>query len=283
MSLPNERDGSVKNTAAYSKTLQQAAWLEQLISFGVVGLQLIGLAILLDYLLFFGTRVDLRLQWLVVGLLVITVRASQVWVLVLVFQVILFSRFGGPRMELRPGEFFYCFAALLLVFYASRMPLLRIPSTKRFSRWVAEQITGSPSELSSSASLSHLLGLFERMFSFIGALLYCFVVLTIAAFVLTVLPFTPNSWRQWLELSMGEGGVLWPGPTLCVAALGLWLIVRELAWRQMTKQQAGLYLRSSFLREYYSDLRMMVRRRLKLDRKRKPGKKVPKKGGEVVG
>lgn len=49
---------------------------------------------------------------------------------------------------------------------------------------------------------------------------------------------------------------------LCMIAV--WIILNEISWRQITREQARLYVRSIFLTLHHVDLRMIVRRRLKL-------------------
>jgi len=54
---------------------------------------------------------------------------------------------------------------------------------------------------------------------------------------------------------------------LLVAIVAAWLVCNEISWRQLTGEQAKLYLRSVFLIIHHADLRQLVRRRLKLRRK----------------
>lgn len=73
----------------------------------------------------------------------------------------------------------------------------------------------------------------------------------------------PNTWTR----ITGSGTLeLWPGGIVLLSALGLWVLVSEIAWRQLTCSQARLYVRSVSLGMYYPDIRMIVQRRLKLRR-----------------
>ena len=58
------------------------------------------------------------------------------------------------------------------------------------------------------------------------------------------------------------------GAILIVCLFAVWIAVSEVSWRQMTASQARMYLRSVFLKLHYADLRMIVRRRLKVRQQR---------------
>lgn len=58
------------------------------------------------------------------------------------------------------------------------------------------------------------------------------------------------------------------GAMLIVCLFAVWIAVSEVSWRQMTTAQARMYLRSAFLKLHYADLRMIVRRRLKVRQQR---------------
>ena len=61
---------------------------------------------------------------------------------------------------------------------------------------------------------------------------------------------------------------LMAGALLIVCLFAVWIAVSEVSWRQMTAGQARMYLRSVFLKSHYADLRMIVRRRLKVRQQR---------------
>ena len=58
------------------------------------------------------------------------------------------------------------------------------------------------------------------------------------------------------------------GAMLVVSVFAVWIAVSEVSWRQMTAAQARMYLRSAFLKSHYADLRMIVRKRLKVRQQR---------------
>ena len=91
--------------------------------------------------------------------------------------------------------------------------------------------------------------------------------ITLARVILARLPKNRDlngSLRQVVNLdpSMAAGAIL------IVSLIAVWAVVSEISWRQMTDAQARMYLRSSFVRAHYRDLRMIVMRRLKQRQKR---------------
>lgn len=55
---------------------------------------------------------------------------------------------------------------------------------------------------------------------------------------------------------------------LGVSLVAAWTVLSEISWRQMTVAQSRMYLRSTFVKDHYRDLRLIVMRRLKIRRQR---------------
>jgi hypothetical protein len=85
--------------------------------------------------------------------------------------------------------------------------------------------------------------------------------------LLSYLPLTPNSSREWFRQSLLNENILWPGPTLIVVLLLILVVVREFSWRQMTLEQSRLWLRSGFMITHRRDLLLILRRRMTLQKK----------------
>lgn len=66
--------------------------------------------------------------------------------------------------------------------------------------------------------------------------------------------------RRWM---LDESSVL-QCSLLLTGMIAAWVVCNEISWRQRTRDQMRLYLRSVFLTMHHADLRMIVRRRLKL-------------------
>ncbi len=60
---------------------------------------------------------------------------------------------------------------------------------------------------------------------------------------------------------------------LLVLVAAAWILCNEISWRQLTRDQTRLYLRSVFLVIHHADLRMVVRRGLKLRSRAARGRK----------
>ncbi|MEZ6034113.1 MAG: hypothetical protein R3C17_13545 [Planctomycetaceae bacterium] len=106
----------------------------------------------------------------------------------------------------------------------------------------------------------------REMFAIAKATLRSIFVLTVSVTVartlLRVLPTrrTLNSDLQtWL---IGNSSVLQASLVLGAVIAG-WVVFNEISWRQLTREQAGLYVRSVFLKIHHADLRMIIAARLK--------------------
>ncbi|MEJ7590848.1 MAG: hypothetical protein WKF77_04815 [Planctomycetaceae bacterium] len=60
---------------------------------------------------------------------------------------------------------------------------------------------------------------------------------------------------------------------LLTGLIAAWVVLNEISWRQLTRDQSRLYLRSVFLTIHHADLRMIVRGRLKLRQRAARAKK----------
>ncbi|MFY8199539.1 MAG: hypothetical protein ACOVLE_02640, partial [Pirellula staleyi] len=90
--------------------------------------------------------------------------------------------------------------------------------------------------------------------------LVCVVLLAIA--LLFNQPWTTNT-NAWLQWSLTNKQVLWPGPLLIVIVIGLIVVVNEFGWRLKTTPQKKMYLRCISVRLQYPDMRRIVRQRIK--------------------
>jgi hypothetical protein len=94
-----------------------------------------------------------------------------------------------------------------------------------------------------------------------------FGCVVIARVVLGMLP-TNREVTAGLRDFLDVDPSLMAGALLIVCLFAVWIAVSEVSWRQMTAGQARMYLRSVFLKLHYADLRMIVRRRLKVRQQR---------------
>jgi lysylphosphatidylglycerol synthetase-like protein (DUF2156 family) len=94
----------------------------------------------------------------------------------------------------------------------------------------------------------------------VGLKLICVVLLAIA--ILFNQPWTTNT-NAWLQWSLTNKQVLWPGPLLIVIVIGLIVVVNEFGWRRKTTGQKKLTLRCNSVRILYPDMQRIVRHRIK--------------------
>jgi hypothetical protein len=83
------------------------------------------------------------------------------------------------------------------------------------------------------------------------------MAMLVARLLLINQPWT-NRATSWLSWSIANRQILWPGPTLIVCILAVGIALREWAWRQKTRLQMSMYLRSQALLSNYPDLRRIT-------------------------
>lgn len=88
------------------------------------------------------------------------------------------------------------------------------------------------------------------------------VSVTVALMLLRVLPTRRTLNNDLQTLLMGDSSVL-QASLVFGAVVAVWVVFNEISWRQLTREQAGLYVRSVFLKVHHADLRMIVKGRLK--------------------
>jgi hypothetical protein len=161
----------------------------------------------------------------------------------------------------------YCLFALASVAYAYRFQSVR----KAFSGSLADWLVPDSSEGGESGmDLDSQPRVLERGTSMIEKTLRWLVIagisLLLAMFLLALAPYGELTSDRLLSRSLARGNTPVAGATLCIVVLAVLIIVREVGWRQHSAEQARLWLRSSFVMEHWPDLRMMVRRTMKLER-----------------
>ena len=88
--------------------------------------------------------------------------------------------------------------------------------------------------------------------AFYGVKIMVFVLFSL--FLLGHQPWTLES-EPWFTWTLTNKQVLWPGPTLIVIIIGVFLFLSELAWRMRTGRQKRMFLRSDGAKSLYPDLR----------------------------
>jgi hypothetical protein len=162
----------------------------------------------------------------------------------------------------RDGRADVCGSARELLQQIARSSLLQVAREFLNS---GEAQAESPKEVSIPAAR-----IFSSALRGITLLFGCVVI---ARVVLGVLP-TNREVTAGLRDFLDVDPSLTAGALLIVCLFAVWIAVSEVSWRQMTAGQARMYLRSVFLKLHYADLRMIVRKRLKVRQQRLTAAKV---------
>ena len=240
----------------------------QLIAFSLIAG---GLGLLVGFLSFNETHVNVSLKMIFAAILLVSVKRWTGTVLLIFVQLDMF--FTEPRTRTTTGgvgSILFCVLVLALLMFVSRYRSLRQTSSVGFMQllrnawmnqssttstgmtWpVIEQSQRASAKAIQLATASLLLSLFKLPF-----------VCVLAYFVFAWIP-RPMDAEAWLIESDGGSIFMWPGPTLLVLIVAVLILLSEFSWRQQTAAQASLYSRSAFLRIHNRDLSMIVRRRLK--------------------
>lgn len=99
------------------------------------------------------------------------------------------------------------------------------------------------------------------------ALAMLLVCVTVSRYLLSCVPSNYELTGQLRDL-VNNDPTLSSAAMLLMLILAVWVVIREISWRQLTPEQARVYLRSELLRETYSDVRMFVIRRIRRRQKR---------------
>ncbi len=113
-----------------------------------------------------------------------------------------------------------------------------------------------------------------NLMAFARSLLRVAVVIVLSAIaarvIMWLVPFhAPGSgFSTAREFAIRPSGyrAIMVGLLLFLLFLPTWLFVNEVVWRSLSKSQAGIYLRSTFLKWNHRELRMIIRKRIKVRR-----------------
>ena len=140
------------------------------------------------------------------------------------------------------------FLTMYFLAFASRYQEIR----RKFLDWIQFVITMDSDR--NSALVSAPETDFQWIFrvAFYGVKILVFVLFSM--FLLGHQPWTLES-EPWFNWTLANKQVLWPGPTLIVIVIGVFLFLSELAWRMRTERQKRMFLRSDGAKSLYPDLR----------------------------
>lgn len=262
---PAKSPDELQQNMAETTTMVQTAG--SLLLFGTAGL-------LLLWLLFADSLLSLPLKLIWLSILFLTLHRWTGVLLLVPVQLDLLLR--EPRRS-GPGDsgaaLVFIAAVLLLLLFCSRYHLLKPLTRGQLAGWgrrllMPDSPSASASARTGGADVSVMVEAAWRLIVFVVQRIVVVTACVLAARALLQQMPARRDLTAWLLPATDGSPEIWPGSLFLVLVLAVCLVVSELAWRQMTRSQARLYLRSVFVSEHYTDLRMIVQRRLQASRRR---------------
>lgn len=163
------------------------------------------------------------------------------------------------------GVLFVLVVMAVLMFVARQRELLQQIARSSLLQVARDFLNTSEAPAESPKEYSVPAGrIFSSALRGITLLFGCVVIARVALGMLPTNREVTAGLRDFLDVDPS----LTAGALLIVSLFAVWIAVSEISWRQMTAAQARMYLRSAFLKLHYADLRMIVRKRLKVRQQR---------------
>ena len=258
----NARNADPRSTAAQT--------IRSLLQLAVVGL-------LIGVLLFQNVNLPATVVGLFVVLLLWLIGRTSATPLLVAFQLVLFFREPHrPETADGLGSFVFVVIVLGLLMFLGRDKTLKRLASRRVSDLVRSLfgvgietlvVADAASVGSDAGSIRHE-GLPPTSFiRHIASLVICVLV---AQLLLTVFAIPGDAARGQQSLADAKETLASASPLL-IALIATVILLSSLTWRHLTVEQASMYARSTLVGLMYSDIRMIVRQRIKFRRrKRKP-------------
>ncbi len=234
-------------------------------------LMFLSAGLLLTLMMFNDTRLALPLQLIFLAILLLSLQRWTAPLLLALIQLDLLLR--EPR-RYAPGDglsaLIFVLLVLSLLMFCSRYHCIRRLVSLSFVDWVralfSRDTASSPRPRQYMGErLSHILPLILSLVIFgISILALCGAG---ARILLELIPSRRDP-EDWQFIDEAGDLILWPGPLSLVILAAIFVVVSELTWRQISPLQARMYGRTLFANLLYTDLRMIVRRRLRLRRQK---------------
>ena len=218
----------------------------------IVGvLQLLAIGLCLETLLGVSDGVGLMLRLFLLAVIMSCVVLRLGWLTLVALQIsLLIQEPSRQQFDQASLGFYYVLVAMLTVVAA-----MKLPHTHRYNTDTILRLFNIAMSRERSKSATQALAFLA---------VHMTAVAILALFILMNLPIRGQS-ESWLKWSLQNGQAVWPGALLLSAMIALLVVVREIAWRQLDRSQASLYLRSIQMIANYRDfLRFERHRRMQL-------------------
>ncbi|MEO2013745.1 MAG: hypothetical protein ABGZ53_05185 [Fuerstiella sp.] len=261
---PSKQDATADNSAAVTPELQimKAANLLMIIFCGWFFLTF----------LYTGAVLNLSLKFFFLAILVLTLRRWTGALLLALLQIHLF--FLEPRALGFRGvasELLWVVATVLLVMAVSRFRTLQEIDKHSTIRQLLSSLTASAprtdgrvSPALSRYSVAAMLVIGRSVLLLVACVVLAFLLMSLVPVDTT---FTGLNTIREFRLRPSGYRVIMSGLLLFSVFVLAWLVINEGVWRRLSTVQAGVYLRSVFLKWLHRDLRMVTKRRLKRRRR----------------
>ena len=224
----------------------QSAQLETLRFFGGL-LQLLAIGLCFELLLGISDGIGVMLRLFLLTVVVSCVALRLGWLSLAALQIsLLIQEPRRQQLDQAPLGFYFTLVAIFAVVAAMKLPHMHRFVTDYFLRLFN---VGPPRDKSKYVAQRLAITAFQMT-----------IVTILAMFLLTKLPIRRQS-ESWLQWSLQNGQAVWPGALLLSLMIALFAVAREIAWRQLDRSQASLYLRSVQLTANYRDLSRFERQR----------------------
>lgn len=253
-----EEQGPISRSASQTATSAASQTLNSL-------LRLLVVTVLVGALLLPEVQLHPSFKLVMIALLLVLIGRTTAAPLLIVFQTVLFFRPAHPdRLVDAPGSCLFVIIVMGLLLFLSRDRTLKwIVRQSVVDLWKVAFTDSRPTSISSFPVRQEPPGAFMRQ---MGLQVICVVI---AQLLLWKFPLRETELDASGEMVSQVTSTLATISFPLIMLVAVVVLMSELAWRRMTAQQASLYLRSTLMSLVYSDLRLVVRRQLKLQRQRK--------------
>ncbi len=210
-------------------------------------LQLLAIGLSFELLLGISDGIGMMLRFFLLAVVISCVAFRLGWLSLAALQIsLLIQEPRRQQFDQAPSGLYFALVAMFAVVAA-----MKLPHTHRFvTDYLLKLFNMGPYRDKSTYGTQRLA---------ISAL-HMTVVTILSLFLLTKLPIRRQS-EIWLRWSLENGQAVWPGALLLSLMIAALVVVREIAWRQLDRSQASLYLRSVQMIANYRDLYRFERQR----------------------